>query len=49
MREENNYILDVVDDYPERFVGAGVIDANWGEKAIEELHRFVDEGLRGSR
>lgn len=46
MAEENNYILDVVDDYPDRFVGAGIIDPSWGEKAVEELHRFVDEGLR---
>ena len=46
MTEENNYILGIVRKYPQRFVGAGVVDASWGDKAIEELHRFVEAGLR---
>ena len=46
MKEENDYILKVVETYPDRYVGAGIVDPSWGEKAIEELHRFVAVGLR---
>ena len=46
MREENDYILKVVEAYPDRFVGAGVVDPSWGDRAIEELRRFVEAGLR---
>ena len=46
MRAENDYILKVAEKYPDRFIGAGVIDPSWGDKAVEELHRFVEAGLR---
>jgi len=46
MRKDNDYILEVVETYPERCVGAGVIDPSWGDKAVQELHHFVDAGLR---
>lgn len=46
MRSENDYILKVVEAYPDRFIGAGVIDPSWGDKAIEELKRFAEAGLR---
>ena len=46
MRIENDYILNIVETYPDRFVGAGVVDPSWGDNAIEELHRFVQAGLR---
>jgi predicted TIM-barrel fold metal-dependent hydrolase len=46
MRMENDYIMKVSEEFPDRFVGAGVIDPSWGEKAVQELHRFVDGGLR---
>ncbi|TRO54118.1 amidohydrolase [Candidatus Bathyarchaeota archaeon] len=46
MVEENNYVMDVLERHPTRFIGAGVVDPSWGDHAIEELHRFVDKGLR---
>ena len=41
MRAENDYILKVVEKYPDRFIGAGVVDPSWGDKAIEEPVRVV--------
>lgn len=46
MRKENDYILEVVEKYPDRFVGACLIDPSWDERAIEELNRVVKKGLR---
>lgn len=46
MRAENDYILKVVETYPDRYVGTGVVDPSWGDEAIQELRRFVEEGLR---
>ncbi len=37
MKKDNDYILKVVETHPNRFVGAGVIDPSWGDKAIQEL------------
>lgn len=46
MKKDNDYILKAVETYPDRYVGAGVVDPSWGDKAVKELHRFVDAGLR---
>jgi len=46
MKQDNDYIMKMAETYPDRYVGAGVIDPSWGDKAIKELHRFVDAGLR---
>lgn len=46
MKDDNDYVLDIVESYPERYIGAGLIDPSWGDKAINELHRFVKAGLR---
>ena len=46
MRVENDYVLKVVEEHPDRFIGAGIVDPSWGDKAVEELHRFVKAGLR---
>ncbi|MCW4048362.1 MAG: amidohydrolase family protein [Candidatus Bathyarchaeota archaeon] len=46
MKEENDYILKMVNKYPDRLIGAGVVDPSWGDKAIKELHRFTKAGLR---
>lgn len=46
MKLDNDYILRTVEKYPQRFIGAGALDPSWGEKAITELRRFVDAGLR---
>lgn len=46
MRRDNNYILKIVSEYPDRYIGAGVIDPSWGDKAIKELHRCVNAGIK---
>ena len=46
MRKENDYILQVVERYPDRFIGACLIDPSWDNYAIEELNRVVRKGLR---
>ena len=39
MRLENDYIIDVVEKYPEGLIGACLIDPSWDERAIEESNR----------
>ena len=46
MRNDNNYVINAVHKYPDRYVGAAVIDPSWGEKAVKELHRCVDAGIK---
>jgi predicted TIM-barrel fold metal-dependent hydrolase len=46
MRDENDYILKTVEEYPDRFIGACLIDPSWDERAIKELNRVVKLGLR---
>jgi predicted TIM-barrel fold metal-dependent hydrolase len=46
MRSENDYIIDVVDKYPDRLIGACLIDPSWDDRAIEELNRVTKKGLR---
>ncbi len=46
MKNDNDYLIEVVKKYPKKFIGAGVIDPSWGEKAKEELKRFSEAGLR---
>lgn len=44
----NDYVADVVDRYPDRFVGFASVDPWKGEAALAELERSVrDRGLRG--
>ena len=35
MKDDNDYILDIVESNPERYIGAGLIDPSWGDKAIK--------------
>jgi predicted TIM-barrel fold metal-dependent hydrolase len=46
MRKENDYILKTVEEYPDRFIGACLIDPSWDNHAIDELNRVVKKGLR---
>jgi len=46
MKKDNNYILNVISEYPDRYIGAGVIDPSWGDKALKELHRCVNAGIK---
>ncbi|MBQ03544.1 hypothetical protein CL673_02380 [Candidatus Bathyarchaeota archaeon] len=46
MKRENDYILNVVEKYPDRFIGACLIDPSWDDRAIDELNRVTKKGLR---
>lgn len=46
MRKENDYILKTVEEFPDRFIGACLIDPSWDNHAIDELNRVVKKGLR---
>ena len=45
LMKDNDYILSIVEEYPDRFIGAPVIDVSWREEAIQEIHRFIDAGF----
>jgi predicted TIM-barrel fold metal-dependent hydrolase len=46
MEKNNDYIDNVVKKYPDRYIGAVLIDPSWGDKAIKELKRVVKKGIR---
>lgn len=46
MQKENDYILKTIEEYPDRFIGACLIDPSWDNHAIDELNRVVKKGLR---
>jgi len=46
MRKDNDYILETIKKYPDRYIGASLIDPSWGEKSIYELKRATKAGLR---
>ena len=46
MENNNNYINSIIMKYPDRYVGAALIDPSWGDKGIIELNRMVKKGIR---
>jgi predicted TIM-barrel fold metal-dependent hydrolase len=46
MKKDNDYILETIKKYPDRYIGASLIDPSWGKKSIEELRRMINAGLR---
>jgi predicted TIM-barrel fold metal-dependent hydrolase len=46
MIEDNDYIAQTVSRYPERYIGSGIIDPSWDEKAISELARLRKLGFK---
>jgi len=42
--KDNDYVRKMVEKYPDRLIMAPVIDVSWGDKAIQEMHRFFDAG-----
>jgi len=46
-REGNDYILRAVKEHPDRLIGFATVNPWYGEGAIKELRRAVNEGLRG--
>ena len=46
MKQDNDYVLETVAKYPDRYIGAALIDPSWGSKSIRELNRTIKAGLR---
>jgi predicted TIM-barrel fold metal-dependent hydrolase len=46
-RGGNDYILRAVREHPDRFIGFATVNPWYGEGAVKELKRAVNEGLRG--
>lgn len=43
----NEFIADTTKAFPDRFIGFGSVHPKTGEKAVQELERFPDLGLKG--
>ena len=47
-KDYNNYVANIVNEYPDKFIGFCGIDPRRGKEAIQELERCVEElGLKG--
>jgi predicted TIM-barrel fold metal-dependent hydrolase len=46
MKKDNDYTLETIKKYPDRYIGASLIDPSWGEKSLDELKRATKAGLR---
>ena len=46
MTKDNDYVLETVGRYPDRYIGASLIDPSWGKRSIDELRRLTKAGLR---
>jgi len=47
VRDYNDYVADIVHEYPDRIIGFAGIDPRRGKEAVVELQRCYDNGLRG--
>jgi len=47
VRDYNDYVADIVREYPDRIIGFAGIDPRRGKEAVVELQRCFDMGLRG--
>jgi predicted TIM-barrel fold metal-dependent hydrolase len=43
----NDYIIEAVRQYPDRFIGLAAVQPNVGDAAVYELERCLNTGLRG--
>jgi predicted TIM-barrel fold metal-dependent hydrolase len=46
-KEANNYIIEAVKKFPDRFIGSCMTTPVWGKLAIEEIERCAKAGLIG--
>lgn len=46
-QQYNDFIADTVKAFPDRFIGFGSVCPTDGKKAVQELERFSDLGLKG--
>jgi predicted TIM-barrel fold metal-dependent hydrolase len=46
-RLSNEFVAEAVRDYPNAFIGFGSVDPRKGDRAVEEVDRIADLGLKG--
>ena len=46
-KEHNDVIIKAIKNYPNKFIGFMWASPLWGEKALEEMKRCADNGIRG--
>jgi predicted TIM-barrel fold metal-dependent hydrolase len=46
-KDYNNYVANIVNEYPDKLIGFAGIDPRRGKEAIQELERCVELGLKG--
>jgi predicted TIM-barrel fold metal-dependent hydrolase len=44
---QNNWYIEWCRQYPDRLIGFAVVQPKAGDQALDEVHRAMDEGLRG--
>jgi predicted TIM-barrel fold metal-dependent hydrolase len=46
-RQDNDYVMQAVDAYPDRLIGFGIVNPASGAEAVREVERCAAAGLRG--
>ena len=46
-RQDNDYVMQAVERYPQRLIGFGIVNPATGIEAVREIERCVAGGLRG--
>jgi predicted TIM-barrel fold metal-dependent hydrolase len=46
-RQDNDYVIEAVDRYPERLIGFAIVNPGSGIEAVREIERCARAGLRG--
>jgi len=46
-RDDNDYVMEAVRRYPDRFIGLAVVNPMAGQEAVREMERCAQGGLRG--
>ena len=46
-RQDNDYVMQAVERYPQRLIGFGIVNPATGMEAVREIERCVAGGLRG--
>jgi len=46
-KDYNDYVANIINEYPDKFIGFAGIDPRRGKEAIQELERCVELGLKG--
>ena len=46
-KKGNDYIMERVKEFPDRFIGFATVNPWYGEKGVSELKRCLDKGVKG--